>query len=165
MFCKYSRRSPGNPQRAWGRRRHIFVSQSVTYPNRVPRRMLAITCRILLFFILLGLVLHPRRTPNQVSRTLQACPCCALFCPAVTPPDMAPRRLVAIPCRILFFFILLGLVRRPPCIPGQVPCPLQACPCRALFCARCVERVLSRACFLEFFVRSVKFRRRPAKFL
>ena len=134
----------------------------MTYPNRVPLQMHVIPCHIFFLFILIGLVFHPRCIPGQFNRPFRACPCCAFFCPAVTFPDRVSRQLLAIPFRILFFFLLLGIVHLSSRIPVHFPCPLRSCPLRvcplcALFCARCVERVLFRVCFFKFVVRSVKF--------
>ena len=69
-YVSFPSAPPGNPQRAWGQRRRIFVSLSVTSPNRVPLRLLAITCRILIFFVPLALVFRPCHMLYQVNHRL-----------------------------------------------------------------------------------------------
>ena len=55
---------PWNHQCAWGQRRRIFVSPSVTSPDRAPRWLLVIPCRIPLYFFLLALVRRPFCMPG-----------------------------------------------------------------------------------------------------
>ena len=76
-----------------------------------------------------------------------------IIAPAVTAPDTGIdlyRRLIhPIPCwlreftcRIIFCFVLFAFSRRPCCIPGNIPLPLQVWPCHAFLYYFCIKLVL-----------------------
>ena len=59
---------------------HTLFYPAVTFPNRVLFWLIAISCRIIFFLLLLNIFHHSCRIPGHVPRLLWACPCCCLFC-------------------------------------------------------------------------------------
>ena len=82
--------SPGNPQLAWGQRRHAIVAPDVTSPKDcidpsrrllrpIPCCLTAFLHLVLLFFFLVALGRHPFRIPGHICNPLWLFPSRALI--------------------------------------------------------------------------------------